>query len=151
MPSNGRLGGELLLRLEQRVHLTVGRRERGEAASETQRARHPAHHHDRGAAEPARAGTARPAADLVLKREQRQLEQILVRIVERHPALELRPTATHDAQPIASYGGSPGIGLAGTRARAMGQTLLTRSALTCSSADLHVGAQAAEKAKAGQA
>jgi len=42
--------GHLLLRLEPRVHLAVGRGERGEATSKAQRARNPAHRHDRGAA-----------------------------------------------------------------------------------------------------
>ena len=36
-----------------------------------------------------------------LKRQQRRLEQVFVRIVKRHPALELSPAATHDEQPIA--------------------------------------------------
>jgi len=33
---------------------------------------------------------------LVLERQQRRPQQILVRIVKRHPALKLGPTATHD-------------------------------------------------------
>jgi len=44
------LARHLLLRMDPRVHLEVGCGERGEIASETQRASDPAHHHDRAAA-----------------------------------------------------------------------------------------------------
>jgi hypothetical protein len=50
----------------------------------------------RGAAKPGRAGAVRLAADLILERQQRRLEQVFVRIVERHPAFEFSPAATPD-------------------------------------------------------
>jgi len=45
------LARDMLLRLEPRVHLTVGAGERGESSSEAECARNPAHPHDRGAAD----------------------------------------------------------------------------------------------------
>jgi hypothetical protein len=56
------LARDMLVRLEPRMHLTVGGGERDEATSETQRARDPAHHHDRGAASCHPARDAAPAA-----------------------------------------------------------------------------------------
>jgi hypothetical protein len=55
----------LLLRMDPRVLLTVGGGERGEASSEAECARNPAHPHDRGAAD---LGPARGAAPADLTR-----------------------------------------------------------------------------------
>src|SRR5216684_4913592 len=68
---------------------------------------------------PERGGSAGYA--LVLKRQQRRLQQVFVRIVERHPALELGPAAAHDEQPIAVDRGWPGVGVARAGAGAMGE------------------------------
>jgi hypothetical protein len=60
-------------------------------------------------------------AALVFERQERRPEQVLVRVVERHPSFELSPAATYDEQAIAVYGGGPGVGMAGAGAWPMGQ------------------------------
>src|SRR6266851_2208487 len=67
---------------------------------------------------PERGGSAGYA--LVFKRQQRRLQQVFVRIVQRHPAIELGP-ATHGDQPIAVDRGWPHVGVARAGAGAMGE------------------------------
>src|SRR6266851_6530541 len=68
---------------------------------------------------PGRVG--QQARQLALKRQQRRLQQVFVRIVERDPAIELGSAPTDDDQPIAAHRRRPGIGMAGTRARTVRQ------------------------------
>jgi hypothetical protein len=56
---------------------------------------------------------------LVLEREERRPQQILVRILGRHPARELLPAAAPDADTVPRGTGQARGGSAWTRARAM--------------------------------
>ena len=58
---------------------------------------------------------------LVLERQQRRLEQVLVRVVQRDPPFELGPAPTDNDHPMATHGRRPGVSLARTGARTMGQ------------------------------
>jgi hypothetical protein len=49
---------------------------------------------------------------LVLERQQRRLEQVLIRIVQSHPPFELGPAPTDDAQSIAVHRRRPDGGVA---------------------------------------
>jgi hypothetical protein len=58
---------------------------------------------------------------LVLERQQRRLEQVLIRIVQSHPPFELGPAPTDDAQSIAVHRRRPDGGVARAGARTTGQ------------------------------
>jgi hypothetical protein len=56
---------------------------------------------------------------LVLERQQRRPQQILVRVPGRHPALELYPAAALDADTVARGSGEARVGSTRSHARAM--------------------------------
>ena len=115
--------------------VTVGRREHGEAPSQAECVGYRAHYHDRGGAEPGNAGAVRPPAGLILERQRRRPQQILVGILGRHSARELLPAAARDEEAVSrGWLGSRRLGVVphtrDARARSRG-ALCRRQASGC--------------------